>query len=59
MQQVIHDEFDGYTILTIAHRIGTIERSGKVAVLDQGHVVKFDTAEKVLETGTLLDSARE
>lgn len=36
------------TVLTIAHRLGTIMDSDRVLVLDKGQVVEFDTVPNLL-----------
>ncbi|KAK2734190.1 hypothetical protein FQN57_001844 [Myotisia sp. PD_48] len=43
MQSVIQDIFEDFTIITIAHRLDTIMSSDKIAVLDQGKLVEFDS----------------
>lgn len=48
VQQTIRSEFKDRTIITIAHRLDTIIDSDKIAVLDQGKVVEFDTPQALL-----------
>lgn len=43
IQQVIREKFSDCTVLTIAHRINTIMDYDKVLVLEQGHLVEYDT----------------
>merc|ERR1712181_116674 len=43
VQATIRAEFQGCTILTIAHRLNTIMDSGRVLVLDAGRVKEFDS----------------
>jgi ABC-type multidrug transport system fused ATPase/permease subunit len=43
IQQVIRVKFSNCTVLTIAHRLNTIMDYDKVLVMNQGHVVEFDT----------------
>ncbi|KAI9175673.1 hypothetical protein H9P43_006037 [Blastocladiella emersonii ATCC 22665] len=48
VQETIRREFDGCTVITIAHRIGTIIDYDKILVLDHGEVAEFDTPEALL-----------
>lgn len=41
IQRVLRQEFSGATLITIAHRLATIQDYDRVAVLDQGKVVEF------------------
>ncbi|KAJ1033795.1 hypothetical protein NDA16_000005 [Ustilago loliicola] len=41
IQQVLINEFEGTTTLTVAHRIQTILHSDRVCVLDKGHIVEI------------------
>ncbi|KAF8854330.1 hypothetical protein BDZ45DRAFT_747589 [Acephala macrosclerotiorum] len=50
-KEIICEEFGGYTVFTVAHRIGTLKHSDKVAILERGELMKFDLAERVLEMG--------
>jgi ATP-binding cassette, subfamily C (CFTR/MRP), member 1 len=48
IQRLIRDEFGGYTIITVAHRLETIRDSDWIAVLDQGRLVDWNRPDKVL-----------
>jgi len=43
IQKVIGLKFQDCTVLTIAHRLNTIMDYDKVLVMDEGHVVEYDT----------------
>lgn len=47
IQEVIRTEFSGYTILCVAHRMDTIRDSDKIAVLDEGRLVRFGPPEEL------------
>ncbi|KAL3417152.1 ABC multidrug transporter [Phlyctema vagabunda] len=53
MRRVIREEFVGYTVVAIAHRLGTIRHCTRLAVLDRGRLAMLDTPERVLEAGAL------
>lgn len=42
IQRTIREQFGGCTVMTIAHRLQTIEDSDRVLVMDAGRVVEFD-----------------
>ncbi|KAI9168306.1 hypothetical protein H9P43_007678 [Blastocladiella emersonii ATCC 22665] len=48
VQETIRREFDSCTVITIAHRIGTIIDYDKILVLDHGEVAEFDTPAALL-----------
>ena len=43
IQSIIRSEFKGRTILMIAHRLNTLLDFDKIAVLEKGRLVEFDT----------------
>ncbi|KAK4238509.1 hypothetical protein C8A03DRAFT_43740 [Achaetomium macrosporum] len=49
MQRLIRRRFAGHTIIAVAHRIETIMDFDKVAVLDAGRLVEFDSPYALLE----------
>ncbi|KAK5651320.1 hypothetical protein OQA88_12616 [Cercophora sp. LCS_1] len=49
VQRVIRKKFPGHTIIAVAHRLDTIMDFDKVAVLDAGSLVEFDSPYALLE----------
>ena len=49
IQNTIQSQFQGCTVLTIAHRLNTIMNYDKVLVLDNGSLVQADSPTKLLE----------
>ena len=43
IQRLINEEFDGSTVLTIAHRLNTIINSDRVLMINKGSVLEYDT----------------
>lgn len=41
IQKLITEEFEGATVLTIAHRLNTIIKSDKILLLEQGKVLEY------------------
>jgi ABC-type multidrug transport system fused ATPase/permease subunit len=48
IQNVITEKFQNRTILTIAHRLNTVEKSDRIIVLHQGNIVDFDIPNNIL-----------
>ncbi|KAI8803791.1 ABC transporter type 1, transmembrane domain-containing protein [Cladochytrium replicatum] len=60
IQEVMRQEFDGATIITIAHRINTILDYDKSLVLSSGEIAEFDTIPNLLkQDGAFAGMARE
>lgn len=48
MQDIIDTTFKDCTVLAVMHRLTHITRYDKVALLDNGHLMEFDTPETLL-----------
>lgn len=48
IQMTIRTQFEGCTVLTIAHRLNTIMDYTRVLVLDKGKIAEFDTPSRLL-----------
>lgn len=48
IQKVIREEFDGATIITVAHRLDTILDYDRIALLSDGELVEFDRPQVLL-----------
>ena len=49
IQETIRSAFNECTIITIAHRINTIIDYNRIMILDQGHLIEFDSPQKLME----------
>lgn len=48
MQRLIREEFAGWTIITVAHRLDSILNSDRIIVLDEGVIVENGSPEELL-----------
>ncbi|KAI9340247.1 P-loop containing nucleoside triphosphate hydrolase protein [Obelidium mucronatum] len=51
IQLALKETMHNATILTIAHRLNTVMEADRILVLDNGHVVEFDSPRKLLLKG--------
>ena len=49
MQRLIRRKFANHTIIAVAHRLETIMDFDKVAVMDSGRLIEFDSPYTLLE----------
>ena len=49
IQEVILNRFRDSTVLTIAHRLNTIEKYDRIIVMEQGEVVDFDVPKRIIK----------
>jgi ABC-type multidrug transport system fused ATPase/permease subunit len=52
IQTTMRTAFQDETVLTIAHRVDTILHCDRIAVLEQGQVVEYDTPQALLDDTT-------
>jgi len=48
MQKIIRERFSRHTIITVAHKLDTLLDYDKVALLDDGSLVEFDSPYELL-----------
>lgn len=48
MQDIIGTTFKDCTVIAVMHRLTHVARYDKVALLDNGHLMEFDTPETLL-----------
>jgi ATP-binding cassette, subfamily B (MDR/TAP), member 9 len=53
VQQAIHKNLKGHTVLVIAHRLSTIENADKIIVLDHGQIVEMGSHKELLKQNGL------
>ena len=61
IQATIRKEFSVCTIVTIAHRLNTVIDYDRILVLDQGHMVEYDSPTALLsqKTSTFYSMAKD
>lgn len=52
IQEVIRQEFEGATIISIAHRLDSVLNFDRIAVLSDGQLVEFDNPQVLLNRPT-------
>lgn len=53
VQQAIHKNLKGHTVVVVAHRLSTIENADKIIVLDHGQIVEQGTHKELLKKSGL------
>ena len=56
MQNIIRREFNGCTIIAVAHRLNTIMDFDKIAVLSHGVLCELDTPQALLSRQSMFKS---
>lgn len=51
LQRVVREEFSGYTVVAVAHRLDTISDADVVVVMDAGRVVEVGPPEELVNRG--------
>ncbi len=49
VQQAIHKNLKGHTVMIVAHRLSTIENADKIIVLDHGQIVEMGNHKELLK----------
>lgn len=58
MQKIIRQEFKSHTVITVAHRLDTILDADKIAVMDSGKLVEFDSPHALLARDSIFRELR-
>jgi len=53
VQQAIHKNLKGHTVIVVAHRLSTIENADKIVVLDHGEIVEIGNHRELLKQNGL------
>ena len=53
VQQAIHKNLKGHTVLIIAHRLSTIETADKILVIDHGEILEMGNHKELLKKNGL------
>lgn len=60
IQEILHEEMQGRTVITIAHRLEAVKNAEYCIVLGKGRLIKYGRAEDILKEGSSnLDSFLE
>lgn len=50
MQEIINTEFSTHTVLAVVHRLRFINHYDRIALLDNGTLMEFDSPEALMST---------